>query len=164
MHWLYLPYLRQDNTLDEVLDQMDLIDSRAAVIAFEYPRVEMYRNGAVLQAWAEGAPNAGALADYTSDKVAVLQGWELRGRETESIFESFEQALDRENANYGLLFPPEKEPGVALIITRHEGKAYEILDLKRKCICRPTQDLVETTRNVGEQCDVCNIGTYQRCR
>ena len=163
MDGIYLPFLTDDASLKQVVGQMQTLDSRAAVVSHTFEDVRLYWNRALLEAWSHGVEMAWQLERFKSERVAVLDGWNVRTGRSETLYQAMEQALDEKNVGYGLMVWPHKVPGVVLLFTRHEGYTADLLAAKKMCLCEPNGDVVETERDVNDPCDKCFFGKYVVC-
>ena len=134
MDALVLPVLVDEDTVDEALNRMAQLGSRAIVVR-NHARYTLYRNRAVVKAWAAEEPTCAQLVTYGGEATAVLDLWGIQ-TSTGSIGQLIEQQLDRSGgAQFGVLVAPRPEDKAMFVVTRHETKRDEIAYAGLECAC-----------------------------
>jgi hypothetical protein len=169
MDTLYLPYLRERDTLDAAIEAMIQTDSRAAVVEDKRNECRLYLNDEFWEALDRNKIYCSELPAPAGKNVVPLAGslkmptpWMAEVH----LNELLEARLAEAQAAYGMLYPPQRHrrSAVVLIVTRHEGDTEAILGRKKTCKCTwdPTHMDTDPPARHGARCHDCGKGTY-RC-
>jgi hypothetical protein len=155
MDSLILPVLAEDDSIDEALRRMAATGSRAIVVRSP-GAYTLYRNEAVVKAWAADEPTCAGLVTYEGEPVSVLDMWILPPAAV-GIGPLLEEQLDQQKAQLGVLFQPRPEDRMMQVITRHEPKRDEIAIASEVCACGgPIRHLASSPpAAAGSPCVVC---------
>ena len=130
MHYLYIPYLTGDDTIEFALEKMKQSDTRAIVLERDVSECTLYMNRQVLQAWSDRRTYCKELLEYEGERVvrpyyhAIL---------TSQL--SVESELDRTGVDFALAFPDTGPHRITLVITRHEVVAERERGATIECFC-----------------------------
>ena len=170
METLYLPYLTEEDRLATALKRLKKTGSRAVVVAHDSGAYRLYRSKEIVSAVKEGKQFCREFTDAHGIPVATLKGtmanpsrWMTRtayASGLEDVLKTiFEEHLDFQQVGYGLLYPPQQlqKRNYVLVVTRHEGFAYDILNAPKSCMCDgPQHHLAEDPpEQNGKPCKQC---------
>lgn len=158
MHYLYLPYLTGDDSINFALEKMKQSDARAIVLERDASECTLYMNRQVLQAWSDERTYCNELLEYEGERVVRPQ--------YEAILDSqlpLGWEFERTGADFALPFPDTGSNRIALVITSHEGVAGRVRGATIYCVCTGAGHTDESPpKRDGETCDF-GDGTYECC-
>ena len=164
MHWLILPVLTEEHTIDTALERMTQTDSRAIVVRhvhWDIPYM-LYTNREVAGAWSGREPTCAKLPNFGGEAVSVLDRFKTPAA-VGSLQQLIEGQLDELGTLLGVLFPPRPEDDLTMVITRHEVKRDQIALAGLICGCAGDSRHVAPSPPAasGGKCVVC--GAVYHC-
>jgi hypothetical protein len=175
METLYLPYLTEEDSLATALKRLKKTGSRAVVVAHNSGAYRLYRSKELVSGVKSGKQFCREFTDAQGIPVVTLKGtmanssqWMTRAAYASGLEDVlrtiFEEHLDFQQVGYGLLYPPQQlqKRNLVLVVTRHEGFAYDILNAPKSCLCEgPMHHSIEDPPDHnGKPCEQCE-STYK---
>ena len=158
MHYVYLPYLTEDDTIESALEKMKQSDARAIVVERDVSECTLYMNRQVLQAWGDQRTYCRDLLEYEGERVVRPY--------YRAILDSqlpLEPEFERTGADFALPFSDTGPHRIALVITRHEGVAGRVRGAPIYCLCTGDGHWDKSPpKREGQECDF-GDGTYLCC-
>jgi hypothetical protein len=161
---LVLPFLTDEDTLDEALNRMMLTDSRAIVVEHFAPeQYSLYMNREVVSAWHSDVATCVDLQKFKGEVIPQLQPL-TAAKAANSLKDLIEHQLDEIGARLGLPFPPRSGPNsTTVVVTRNEYIRDEVRLAGKVCGCGgPSRHMEDSPPAAdGAACDLC--GHMYKC-
>lgn len=159
MGGLQLPFVQENETLEEAMRRMRSLKRGAVVVGYTGPDYRLYMNRNVMDARREGVVECSGLLHFAGAIVALLA---LKAEGEESDFSELSPDLfERHSADYGLLAEPGANDLSVYLLTRTHELAQSILQAVVVCECMDGHEYHEPPPVHGTICE--HDGTMISC-
>lgn len=176
MDTLYLPCVREQDTIEAALERLKQTDRRAVIVVSATSAGEksyrLFKNEDIVDAWtqklnlcsdipADKGQEVNLLTDLGSPKqIPVMANIFMASSNMRDFLENaFQEYLDHHHEDFGILYPPDAGEGQTdvLVVTRSETLRDQILLAHKVCACSgPNRHTIkEPPDKHGKDCDFC---------